>query len=303
MRIVVTLPEKGIRIDKFLTAKLPQYTRSQIQKVISGGRVKVNNKAVNKHYSVKADEIIEVIDKAEKKKTATKIINVKLIAEENDYLVIEKPAGLLVHPTAKKEDNTLVDWLSDKYPEVKNVGEDPERPGIVHRLDKEVSGLMIIARNQVMFNHLKKQFQNRLVEKKYTALVFGEITKDDMLVDLPLARSKTTGKISSQTDKEKGKQALTNIKVTKRYKNYTEIEVHPTTGRTNQIRVHMKTIGHPIVGDTLYNIKKYKQKFDLKHILLHAYYLSFYNIDHKRKTYKTDLPKVFNEVIKKINAK
>jgi len=190
--------------------------------------------------------------------------NIKIIYEDENVLAINKPAGLLVHGQ-----NSLVDWLVKNYPEVKGVGEDPERPGIVHRLDKDTSGVLLVAKNQKSFEWLKEQFVNRKIKKKYLVLLCGKLKAESGIINLPIGRSKTPLKrLASEKARGKLREAITEYKVLKRFvvkhsvldktikhrvfDNYTLVEAFPKTGRTHQLRVHFKAIGHPVAGDKLY---------------------------------------------------
>lgn len=238
-----------------------------------------------------------------------------IIFENNDYLVLNKPAGLIVHGGTGIDEPVLTDWLRERYPEIENVGDDPIRPGIVHRLDKEASGLMIVAKNQKAFDYFKKQFQKRKIVKKYTALTHGKISKDEDLIAFPIKRSKDGYKmaalpVSSETisDKnkpsnrdrgtlraqEESKEAITEFSVLYRYINYTLLDVKIKTGRTHQIRVHFYAYGHPLVGDPLYWTKKTKvknEKLNLGRIFLVARELNFKDLDGEKQSFTIDLPK------------
>ena len=190
-----------------------------------------------------------------------RVLDPEIIFENNDYLVSNQPAGLLTHGAAHITEPTLVTWLLKKYPAIKEVGEDPERPGIVHRLDKDVSGLMVIAKNQETFQLLKKQFQNRTIKKEYTALVYGKLPKDEDEIDFPIKRASEGYKMAAvpknfvaQHD-ETVRIAITKIAILKKLINYTLIKATIKTGRTHQIRVHLAAYGHPLVGDNLYGTK------------------------------------------------
>lgn len=237
-----------------------------------------------------------------------------IIFENDDYLVINKPAGLIVHGGTGITESVLTDWLRVRYPEIENVGDDPIRPGIVHRLDKEASGLMVIAKNQKAFNYFKKQFQNRKITKKYIALAHGAISKEEDTIAFPIKRSKDGYKmaalpVSSETisDKnkpnnrdrgtlraqEESKEAITEFCVLHRYINYTLLDVTIKTGRTHQIRVHFYAYGHPLVGDPLYWTKKSKvknEKIKLGRIFLVAKELSFKDLDGEKQKFSIELP-------------
>jgi 23S rRNA pseudouridine1911/1915/1917 synthase len=215
----------------------------------------------------------------------------KIIYEDKDFLVVYKPEGMLVHKTAKNEKETLVDWLLKKYPELNNVGENKDRPGIVHRLDKDTSGVMIIARNQKTFNYFKNLFKNHLIKKTYLALVWGKIKNKNGIINLPIGLKSGTTKRTIYSKKLK-KEAITEYKLLKTIQDkngntYSLLEVYPKTGRTHQIRVHLKSISHPICGDKLYG----KKNDDFKRLMLHAFGIEF-NLDNgKIMKIETEPPK------------
>lgn len=211
----------------------------------------------------------------------------EIIFESKNFLVISKPSGLLVHPTKYQKESTLINWLIKKYPKIKFVGE-KDRPGIVHRLDKDVSGLMVIAKNKNFYYYLINQFKNKKIRKRYIALVHNRAPQEEGIVDLPIGRTKK-GKIVAVKYHKKikfEKPAKTKYKIIKKFHHFTLLEVEPLTGRTNQIRVHLKAIGCPIVGDRKYS----KMKDKLERIFLHAYYLGFYNLNGKWLEFFSDLP-------------
>lgn len=230
------------------------------------------------------------------------IVSPTIIADTPDYAVINKPAGLLAHPTVKKESATLANWLVNKYPEIKAVGESPERPGIVHRLDREASGVMVVAKTQSMFDHLKKQFQERDVEKQYVVLVHGRVAKDHGFIDFPIGRGEA-GRMASRPNRdpltlaalnheEDDKTAVTEFLVKTRFTRFTLLEVTIHTGRMHQIRVHFFAYNHPVVGDTIYMNKKLNLKRDhaLGRLFLHAQKLCFANLAGERVCYEAELP-------------
>ena len=221
------------------------------------------------------------------------------IFEDKNYLVINKPAGLLVHGAPHIKEPTLVDQLLKKYPKIEKVGDDPSRPGIIHRLDKLASGLMVVAKTQESFNDLKVQFQKRTIQKYYTALVYGKIEKDEDDINFPIERSAKGHKMAAKPTtvkgekNEAGRNALTEFEVTKKFINYTLLKVKIKTGRTHQIRVHMSAYGHPIVGDDLYGTKKTKiknKKLNLDRIFLVADELKFTDLKGEEKVFKINLP-------------
>lgn len=217
----------------------------------------------------------------------------EIIYENNDFLVINKPAGLLVHQTNKNEKNTLTDWLIKKYPEIINVGENALRPGIVHRLDKDTSGIMIIAKNQRTFEYLKELFKNHQIQKKYLALVWGIPKNKKGLINFPIGLKQKSIKRTIYSLKLQ-KEAITKYKVLKSFKNkkgdiFSLLEVFPQTGRTHQIRVHLKSIGNPICGDKLYG----KKNDDFKRLMLHALAIEFNPEKGKILKIETEIPKEF----------
>lgn len=203
------------------------------------------------------------------------IMNIEIIYESEDLLVVNKPSGLLVHSTPKSNEKTLVGWLLEKYPEIKGVGEDPGRPGIVHRLDRETSGLLVVAKTQGSFELLKKLFQERKIEKRYYALVWGIPVKDKGKIDKEIGSvsgKRITIEEYSQASPAKTRDAVTYWEVVEKYSDYALLSVKPKTGRTHQIRVHMASIGHPLVCDKIYGGKK-ECPAGLGRLFLHAYFL------------------------------
>jgi 23S rRNA pseudouridine1911/1915/1917 synthase len=234
-----------------------------------------------------------------------------IIEQTDDYVVIVKPAGLLVHPADSSPDEpTLVDWLVEKFPQIKTVGDEPElRPGIVHRLDREASGLMVIALNQKTFDALKMQFQDRTIEKEYLVLVHGKMLREFGEINLPIGRMSRGGRMAAHSSNyEEGNEARTEYFVEKRFSTTTLLRVHIHTGRTHQIRVHMFSLQHPVVGDTLYPLKKFgKTKmgkaFPLPpRLCLHAARLVFTDNTGARKEFLAELPPDFANYLTQFKA-
>ena len=245
----------------------------------------------------------------------------EIISETADYLVIAKPAGLAVHAGGNLTGPTLTDWLVDYYPKIKTVGDDPTRPGLVHRLDKDVSGLMVIAKNQKSFAALKDQFKDRAVNKEYTALVHGQLIPDEGAIDFPITRSKAGYKMAALPARTtdlllrrhprgrdqgnidswmKSRTALTEFTVIKRFVNYTLLRVRIKTGRTHQIRVHLFALGYPLAGDDLYYTKKTKEKnkkLALGRVFLIADRLSFRDLAGQEQHFSLDLPASLNAAL------
>ncbi len=237
------------------------------------------------------------------------MIKYEKIFEDKNYLVINKPAGLLVHGAGHIQEPTLVDILLKEHPFLAKVGDDPGRPGLIHRLDKLTSGLLVIAKTQENFDNLKRQFQKRTIIKYYTALAYGQISKDEGEINFPIKRSPRGYKMMAlpQTVKGEanveGRKAITEFSVIKRYLNYTLLKLKIKTGRTHQIRVHLSAYGHPVVGDDLYGSKKTKEKnkkLKLERIFLVADELSFIDLYGEKKEYKIKMPSELKILLKKI---
>lgn len=229
----------------------------------------------------------------------------KTIYKDNDILIINKPAGLQVHPGPKPKNKTLVEFLVEEYPTIKDVGEE-DRPGIVHRLDEETSGLMVVALTNEAYKNLMGQFKDRKIKKKYYALVFGNVKKDEDFIIGAIGRSGKGRKLMGISYDGSGKESRTDIKIIERFDfgtkgSLTFLEAKPTTGRTHQIRVHLKSIGHPIVGDKVYKIKRQRPLFSLNRQFLHAFYLQFIHPStEEEKAFKIDLPSDLEGVLDKI---
>lgn len=304
--IIKIKPEQvGQRLDKFLTDNLP-ITRSQIQKLIKAGKILVNGEQSSVHRFLKGNEVIKVVAKDIEKITEikkllpSKTLKLKIVYEDDNIAIIDKPSGLLVHPTEKMEANTLAAGLLAKYPEIKNVGENTLRPGIVHRIDKNVSGLILICKTQAAFVYFKNKFQSRKIKKLYTALVHGTMERAEGVIDLPIARSATKGKMAVKSQAQGGRTAITKYWLKKQYKNFALLDVEILTGRTHQIRAHLNAFQHPIVGDKLYTQKWVKEKLDLDRPFLHANYLSFKNLDGKKLEFKSKLPAKLQNILKSL---
>lgn len=223
--------------------------------------------------------------------SANPAIQLSVIAETPDYLVLNKPAGMVVHQAEQHpEPDTLANGLLAHYPELAVVGEDPLRPGIIHRLDQPVSGVLVVARTQAMFLHLKSQWQQHLVKKQYLALVHGKMSRTDGEINFSIARSSQQfTKMAARPDAS-GKAAVTRYTVLKQYQRYALLEVEILTGRTHQIRVHLSAIDHPVVGEQVYLPKNFKSRLQPGRLFLHAASLSFGLSDGTLVGYSAALP-------------
>jgi len=233
-------------------------------------------------------------------------MNIPIIYQDNDIVVVNKPAGISVHKGVAEKGETVADWLAEKFPDVKSVGDNPElRPGIVHRLDKETSGVLVMAKNQKAFEFLKSQFQNREIVKKYLALVEGKLKKDKSVISLPIGRSVNDfrKKMASGVTKGELKEAITEYETLENFPNYDLVEVYPKTGRTHQVRVHFKAIGNPIVCDSLYGGKKKTCPLGLMRHFLHANSLEFISPSGAKLKIEADLPEDLEKVLKGLREK
>ncbi|MFA5134878.1 MAG: RluA family pseudouridine synthase [Patescibacteria group bacterium] len=304
------------RLDKFLTERLPGRSRSQIQKLIKSGGVAVNGKTVAVHHFLRAKDSVS-IDDAKVREAAgggfmKKLLQRQLAPElaivhdAGDFCVVNKPAGLLVHEAPGDTGTTLVDLILKKFPSVKKVGEDPMRPGIVHRLDKEVSGLLVIAKTQNMFDHLKNQFKQRKVAKEYTALVHGAPQRHGGEITFNIDRSETAGHkmaaVPITGSDNRGKRAVTQFETIEKIGNFTLLKIMPKTGRTHQIRVHLNAYGLPIVGDLTYRPKKVISKIEMKRIFLHANHLEFNDVNGIRRSFDAPLPDELATVLSRLKS-
>ncbi|MEX1064115.1 MAG: RluA family pseudouridine synthase [Candidatus Paceibacterota bacterium] len=230
----------------------------------------------------------------------SKINEVSVVYEDNDFVIINKPSGLITHPKNEFDhQESVTEWLVKKYPSAKSVGTDPLRPGVVHRLDRETSGLLILAKTPESFEYFKNLFKSRDIKKTYVALVYGKVKNNEGTVDTPVARLgvlRTTRMLGKRI--LKGQEAVTDYKVLERYEDYTLVEATPITGRTHQIRLHMKYIGHTVVCDRLYRSKSMTCPPELGRLFLHAKKLSFTSPSGESLTIETDLSPELSEFLK-----
>lgn len=290
MEVIINEIDNGKRLDKFLVnlglkeLEFNNFSRGEFSKSIKNGSVLVNGKVQKPSYKINIGDKINIqMEKKEEKLIPNSKIKLEVIFENNDFLAINKPAGIQVHPDFNEKENTIVNGLVAQYPEISELEDDHTysyqmRPGIVHRLDKETSGVLIIAKNKKSFLEFKKMFQEKTIQKKYLAIVYGILENKEGEINKPLARTTNYRKqtIAGKKTKTKIREALTNYKVIQEFKNnFSLLEVSPKTGRTHQIRVHLSSIGHPIVGDNLY-YKKIFPRFEIgKRHLLHASEIEF----------------------------
>lgn len=283
-----------MRIDKYLM-DVTDYTRSKIQKLIKQNMVLVNNKVVKNSYQVKKNDFIKVIgDLIEETEVKSEEMTLNIVFEDDDVVVIDKPSGMVVHPALGHHSNTLVNGLMYRYSTLSHLN-GSMRPGIVHRLDKDTSGLLLVAKNDESHLALSKQLEERKVSRTYTALVHGLIQHDTGTIDAPIGRDPQDRKKYTVTDVN-AKHAITHFRVLHRYKNATLIECKLETGRTHQIRVHMQYIGHPIVNDAVYGKKKTINQYGQ---MLHASKIGFaHPKTGEYMEFKSELPLEFKQLLK-----
>jgi 23S rRNA pseudouridine1911/1915/1917 synthase len=317
--IRISEPETHTRLDIVLAHRL-QITRSQVKKMIRHNEILVNNSLPKKSGDLvtTGDIITFQIHTPIQSTDPTVSVSMdtgllpEIIDETAEYIVINKPAGLLTHPTLAKESWSVAHWIWKTYPELTQIGEYQDRPGIVHRLDKDTSGLMVIAKSQDMFEHLKQQFKARTIDKRYTTLVHGVIERDIDIIDFNIDRG-TDGrmvarpnidplKVKNVGKQQPGKEAKTEFFVRSRYSRYTLLEVKIYTGRTHQIRVHMFAYNHPVVGDPLYTHTKLNRNLDatLNRLFLHAHALQFTTPDGVVREYHIPLPETLAHVLENL---
>jgi len=290
--------EEQERLDIFLTACLPEFSRSRIQALIRDGFVLVDGEPVTKTgRDLEASQRVEIrIPAPVPSGLVAENIHLDIVFENADLLVVNKPAGMVVHPSPGHDSGTLVHAVLGYVPELEGIGGE-ERPGIVHRLDKETSGLIVIAKNEQAHRWLQDQFRNRTVEKIYLALVDGKPPTPSGRIEAPIGRNRTQRKLMSVVPLEKGRAAVSEYKTLESLPNHTLLEVHPLTGRTHQIRVHMAFLGCPITGDTIYGKKK--PSVDLDRHFLHAYKLKIVLPgESKPRIFEAGLPEELERVLK-----
>ena len=292
----ITDDDKGKRLDKYLVENLPpEMSRSFIQKLITGKNITLNGEGVKRHHKVSPGEEIDIkIPPAEKSVIKAERIPLTIVYEDDDLLVINKPSGMVTHPAPGNLHGTLVNALLDHCKHLSGVG-GVLKPGVVHRLDKGTSGLMVVAKTDQAHQDLAKQFKDKTIKKIYIAVVKGVVQLDNGIIELPIGRhSRDRKKMSVSFGKSK--DALTRYTVLERFKTATSLQVSIATGRTHQIRVHMAYIGHPILGDGKYgtNGRPFRPA-------LHAKTIGFVHpVTKKYMEFTSQLPKDIKELLNEL---
>ncbi len=296
--VFVTAAEhSGERLDKIVTASVPHLTRAAVQRLIKTGAVTVNGKTAKPGYRVQAGEKISVqIPSQPSTQVLPEAIPLDIIYEDAKLLVVNKPAGLVVHPAPGHTGGTLVNALLARYPGIAGVG-GPERAGIVHRLDKDTSGLIVVAKDEATHAALQRQFKRRGVLKTYLALVEGQVQPPEGIIEAPIGRDSVRRKRMMVT--HSGRQARTIYRVAEYFAEHTLLEVRPITGRTHQIRVHLAWLGYPVVGDEVYGHRR--QRLLQGRHFLHAARLRFtHPITGEEVALEAPLPPELADVLKRL---
>ena len=298
MEIILKAEQGGERIDRFIADRAEEISRSYAAKLCSEGRIKADGKAVDKKYKLKGGEEITIdVPEPETVELVAEDIPLNIVYEDEDLIVVNKPQGMVVHPAPGNESGTLVNALMYHCGESLSAINGVIRPGIVHRIDKDTSGLLVAAKNNEAHLFLSAQLKERKAVRKYYALTNGKIKDESGTIDKPIARHPNDRKKMAIV--QGGREAVTHYRVMERYQGYTLTECVLETGRTHQIRVHMASIGHSIVGDPVYGIKK--ERFKLNGQLLHAKTIGFV---HPRTgemmEFTSELPDYFEEVLEKL---
>lgn len=296
---LVSEEQVGVRTDKLIADVLEDITRSAVQRIIDDGGVVVNGKAVNKNYKCRLNDNVEVIiPDAKPLQAEAQNIPIEIIYEDDDLLVVNKPKGMVVHPANGNPDGTLVNALlyhcGDSLSGINGV----IRPGIVHRIDKDTSGLLIVAKNDISHIGLAEQIKEHSFSRAYEAVVYGNVKNDSGTVNAPIGRNPNDRKKMAVTLKN-SKPATTHYEVIKRYGDFTHIRCILETGRTHQIRVHMSSIGHPVAGDEVYGPKKVIKQ--LSGQCLHAKHIGFeHPVTKQWLEFESPLPEYFTKFLTKL---
>ena len=293
MKIIITSDDQGQRLDALLTTKVDDISRTDIQNRLKSGHILVNQKQVKPNYKVKTGDEIEFFEREDvESDIVPENLHLDIVYEDEDLAVVNKPRGMVVHPAAGHASGTLVNGLMYQLDHLSGINGEL-RPGIVHRIDMDTSGLLMVAKNDIAHRHLVEQLMAKTVTRKYTALVHGVIPHNLGTIEAPIGRNPKERQEMAVVDD--GKDAVTHFNVLERFKDFTLVECVLETGRTHQIRVHMKYIGYPLAGDPKYGPRK---TIETDGQLLHAGVIGF--IHPKTGEYlefKSELPQYFTEIL------
>ena len=297
--ITINCAEDNVRVDVFLADNIPEMTRSGIQRIIEAGGVTVSGKTIKKNHRSSSGEVYEVVlPEPEDTEVMAQAIPLDIVYEDDDLIVVNKTRGMVVHPAPGHSDGTLVNaLLAHCGDSLSGIG-GKRRPGIVHRLDKDTSGLIVAAKNDFSHLALSAQLSTRTMSRVYETVVFGRVRNDAGIVDAPIGRHHSDRKRQAVTDKN-SRNAVTHYEVIARHNGYTHLRCRLETGRTHQIRVHMTHIGHPVLGDVVYGARK--SNFGLSGQCLHAREIKFVHPrTQEEMTFGTELPEYFAEIVRKL---
>jgi 23S rRNA pseudouridine1911/1915/1917 synthase len=326
-RLTATEETAGVRLDVFLGEHVEGMTRSQAKKYIVAKEVLVNGKTASVHRPIRSGDVIEIQQNAtgpSKRIAATggqvqanprrPLLRprrasegavrapLRILAETDAWLVVYKPAGMLMHPTSKGETDTFIDAVIAHAPSVARVGEDPSEPGIVSRLDRDVSGIVVIAKTQAAYDDLKEQFKKRDVEKKYLALVYGDVPQDEGDLKFRIARSSSKARMAAlPKESSEGRAAWTHYTVVKRMNGVTLLALNILTGRSHQIRAHLFAFNHPIIGDPLYTPRATKRRVNATRVMLESVALAFADPESgEEKHFAIEPDPAFEEIMREL---
>lgn len=296
---IVTLEYVGLRIDKYLSIVLTDFSRTRISLLIEDGNVFVNEKEVKGSYKVKENDDIKVnIPIVKELEIEKEDIPLDIVYEDNDILIINKPQGMVVHPSNGHYEHTLVNAILYHCHSLSGIN-GVSRPGIVHRIDKDTSGLICVAKNDMAHHALAEQLKDHTMARTYIALVRGVISENSGEINLPIGRDPNNRQKMGVT-RSNSKEAITYFKVLKRYKEHTLVECHLKTGRTHQIRVHLSYIGYPVEGDPLYCGRKFDTLYKNGQLLVATSLKLIHPSSHKEMEFHIELPQYFKDVLNQL---
>ncbi len=298
-KYIVTAEYNGVRLDKYLSSILTELSRTHIQKIIDDGKVTINGKAAKGSIKIKeGDEIAISIPEVKELEVNKEDIPLDIVYEDKDILIINKPQGMVVHPSNGHYEHTLVNAILYHCQDLSGIG-GVVRPGIVHRIDKDTSGLICIAKNDNAHLYLSEQLKDHSMARTYIALVRGVIPENSGEINLPIGRDPNNRQKMGVT-RNNSKEAITFFKVLKRYKDHTLVECKLKTGRTHQIRVHLSYIGYPVEGDPLYAGRKYDSLYKNGQLLVATSLKLIHPSTHEEMTFNIELPDYFKEILSQL---